>query len=327
MLSVPFARTSALVLLAAAMMAPAAARATPYAKFDHLSVSSPQGVQPVTLHVANDGSRWTHVVAEKVRLPVQVDIKVKTGSVTYFALFNGGSPAPESERIFESFAFDNTKHFDKSVLTDEIRADRLGNGINSIVSACNARLAQGADIMKAQPPFTQLVSIGIKARADKNVFNAKSRWKDANGVLIVTVVCDAPPTHIEVGPPEHTKTPPRVKDADLAIVTLDKIPGKHCPRVALLVARFEIDRNGEVEFILRRNDGEADRLVTEETHQLPDGRWRAEYTRKYEFNHSVERKYMIEVVGQAKASAWMPMQIRCGDTAVGGLTGGAKPPQ
>ena len=325
MLAVPAARTTALAFLVGCIVLPASAEATQYAKFNSVSLSS-SNLTPITIHVANDGTRWTNIVPEKVRLGVKVDIKLETGSVTSFELYNGGAPAPKSEHIYGQSVLDKTKHYSAVVFSEEINANRLGNGINSIVSACNARLAAGADIMKAQPPINEQVSIGIRARADRNVFKDKARFKYANGTINVKVVCDAPPSRIALPPPERLPTPPRVSKANLTIVTMDKNAGKHCPRVALLVARFAIDRKGPVNFILRRSDGEAATLVTEDTRQLPDGSWRAEYTRKYEFNELVERKYMIEVVKQAKASAWMPMQVRCGDmTSGGGLTVGVKP--
>jgi hypothetical protein len=325
MLAVPVARTTALAFLVGAIVLPASAQAAQYAKFDSVWLTS-SNLTPITIHVANDGTRWTNIVPAQARLGVKVDIKLETGSVTSFSLYNGGAPAQESENIYGQSVLDKTKHFSETILTEEINVNRLGNGINSIVSACNARLATGADIREAQPPFTEQVSIGIKARADRNVFKAKPRFKYANGVINVKVVCDAPPSRIALPPPERLPTPPRVSKANLTIVTMDKNAGKHCPRVALLVARFEIDRKGPVNFILRRSDGKAATLVTEETRQLPDGSWRAEYTRKYEFNELVERKYMIEVVKQAKASAWMPMQVRCGDiSGGGGLTVGVKP--
>ena len=118
--------------------------------------------------------------------------------------------------------------------------------------------------------------------------------------------------------PDADPIPPKVKSVSVNIVRL----GEACPAKIILVARFETDRQGKIEAMLRRSDGETDsRTLKAEKYS---GGYRADWTRTYTFGDNVTRKYMAEAVGQGKISAWKDMIVRCGDSPGGGEGGKVK---
>ena len=42
-----------------------------------------------------------------------------------------------------------------------------------------------------------------------------------------------------------------------------------------------------------------------------NGKYVARYDHTYTINTTVRRKYMIEVIGMPKATAWIPMTVNC----------------
>lgn len=100
--------------------------------------------------------------------------------------------------------------------------------------------------------------------------------------------------------------PPKVKSVDLAIV--NGIGA--CPKPVFVVGTFEADRAGSFDVLLRRDNGNTERRTITAVKQ--QGKFIARFDKTYNFTSDVRRKYMIEVIGQARASAWTPMTLNCG---------------
>lgn len=140
--------------------------------------------------------------------------------------------------------------------------------------------------------------------------------REASTIVHGDVMCPAKPQRTKV-PPQRTPVPPKVLSANLAIVNGI---GKACPKKVFLVATFETDHAGSFDILLRRSDGETDRKTI--TAEKKAGKFIARFDRTYEFNSDVRRKYMVEVVGMPKASAWVPMTVNCGGPGAAGAKGG-----
>jgi hypothetical protein len=102
--------------------------------------------------------------------------------------------------------------------------------------------------------------------------------------------------------------PFKVKTASLSIRSLNK--GRCSPRLVELIAQFETNKKGTVKFHLRRNDGTVETISREAKHW--GTKLVARYSKVYQFKKTTDRKYMVDVVGHAKATAWKPMTVRCG---------------
>ena len=135
-----------------------------------------------------------------------------------------------------------------------------------------------------------------------NAIATKGGWVKRWGSFPVRVICNAKPA----GP---SKTPMK-----LSQVKLYTAPGQpKCGAKTLMVAEFWADRPGKVNFIYQRDDGEkANGSV--QVKKLRGG-YAGTWHRVYQFNQSVNRRYMIIVKGHPLSTNWVPLKVNCGVVA------------
>ena len=84
-----------------------------------------------------------------------------------------------------------------------------------------------------------------------------------------------------------------------------------CPRKATVEAQFYTNRAGKIEFMLFRDDGAKQKIAVNTT-KKESGIFHAYWSKNYNFTKSVDRKYMIVVLGHKYSSQWKPIVIKCG---------------
>jgi len=120
-----------------------------------------------------------------------------------------------------------------------------------------------------------------------------------NGILPLKVVCQ---------PKEPHRAPVDLKVTQLKVYTLPAAP--KCGQPVHLVTEIHTNKPGKVDFQLFRKDGEkqAASLTTEKVANGYAKRW----SKKYVYNQSIKREYLVTVTGHAFSSEWVAVDVKCG---------------
>jgi hypothetical protein len=86
-----------------------------------------------------------------------------------------------------------------------------------------------------------------------------------------------------------------------------------CGQPVSLITEIHTNKPGKVEFQLFRRDGEKQEasLVTEKI----SGGYAKRWSKRYTYNQSIRREYLVVVRGHEFSSQWVPVDVRCGAQA------------
>ncbi len=111
-------------------------------------------------------------------------------------------------------------------------------------------------------------------------------------------------------PPPHRARPPfAVKSARMRFLQLDN--RRSCPKKVYQAITFETNGPGVVRYRLRTSTGKRTKVFTVRAEPAAGGKYRAKVTRTLTIRNSLNVKFMLEVVGHAKATGWVPLRVAC----------------
>lgn len=120
----------------------------------------------------------------------------------------------------------------------------------------------------------------------------------------VRVICKAKPSNPK-------RTPAAFKATKVKLYT---VPAKPlCGKPVMLITEIWTTKPGKVDFFLTRNDG-AKQKASVKTQKTANGnvkRW----SKTYEFDKSVHRRYQVVLAKQAMKSGWAEIKLKCGASA------------
>jgi len=191
----------------------------------------------------------------------------------------------------------------------------LGPVVKQAIDRCTGYRGKGEKAFPIQIPLALSVKAGEIGASNFTEVVRKTAYTniDAN------VRCPGAGGPVRDPGSASTPIPPKVKSVKLAIVN-----GviRSCPKKVFVVGTFETDKAGKFEVILRRDNGNTERRTISAVKKA--GKFIAKFEKTYTINADTRRKYMIEVAGQAKASAWIPMTVNCKGPGASGEKGGLK---
>ena len=290
-------------------------------KFDHITLT-PTGIPPVLVVESENGSSWTKLRSSNFLLSGIVDIKMDKGKVVWYWVKHGNKELTNrgtgSEKSF------------KKEINLPTKTGNLGIAALSAVSACNAKLATGAEIYKDQ--YTGIT-------ADLELFAAaetisEKLTRSNFGSFPITVKCLAVPINQDVEQPDPA--PPPVADVnDLkpgqkfkvrsAALGIHKPQSNVCPTTAQINARFVTNFDGKVTFIYRQAGGGKSAPITVTSKKMPNGKFFAVHNQVVDIKKAMNTKYLVEVVGKGIISDWKSLNVPC-KIGLGGDGGLANPP-
>jgi hypothetical protein len=119
------------------------------------------------------------------------------------------------------------------------------------------------------------------------------------------------PVQVVCMPMEPHRTPVELKVTQLKLYTVPAEP--KCGQPVSLITEIHTNKPGKVEFQLFRRDGEKQEasLVTEKI----SGGYAKRWSKRYTYNQSIRREYLVVVRGHEFSSQWVPVDVRCGAQA------------
>jgi hypothetical protein len=288
-------------------------------KFDHITLT-PTGI-PATITVESEnGTSWTKVQKHDFLLSGQVDIKMDKGKITWYWVKHG------SKKIAEGYGGYDKSH--KKEINLPTKTGNLGIAALSAVSACNAKLATGAEIYKDQyAGITTDLELFVAAET-----SSEKLTRSGFGTFPVTVKCLGVPIHVE---PPKPGAPPTADVDDLkpgkkfkvrsAALGIHKPQSNVCPTTAQINARFETNFDGKVTFIYRQAGGGKSAPITVTSKKMPNGKFFAVHNQVVDIKKAMNTKYMVEVVGKGIISDWAGLNVLC-KVGLGDGGGLANPP-
>jgi hypothetical protein len=108
-----------------------------------------------------------------------------------------------------------------------------------------------------------------------------------------------------------SRTPVELKVTELKLYTIPQRP--RCGQPVQLITEIHTNKPGKVEFQLFRRDGEKQNasLVTEKV----KGGYAKRWAKKYTYDQSIKREYLVVVKGHEFSSEWVPVEVKCGANA------------
>jgi hypothetical protein len=99
-----------------------------------------------------------------------------------------------------------------------------------------------------------------------------------------------------------------LKVTELKLYTVPANP--KCGEPVNLITEIHTNKPGKVEFQLFRRDGEKQEasLVTEKV----SGGYAKRWAKKYKYDQSIRREYLVVVRGHEFSSQWVPVDVKCG---------------
>jgi hypothetical protein len=288
-------------------------------EFDHIKLT-PTGI-PATITVESEnGTSWTKVQKHDFLLSGQVDIKMDKGKVVWYWVKHGN-------KELTNRGTGSVKSFKKEINLPT-KTGNLGIAAISAISACNAKLATGAEIYKDQ--YTGITTdLELFAAAETG---SEKLTRSGFGTFPLTVKCLGVP--IQVQPPKPVEPP--VADVDdlkpgqkfkvrSAALGIHKPQSNVCPTTAQINARFETNFDGKVTFIYRQAGGGKSAPITVTSKKMPNGKFFAVHNQVVDIKKAMDTKYMVEVVGKGIISDWESLNVPC-KIGLGGDGGLANPP-
>jgi hypothetical protein len=281
------------------------AHAGQWPKFDHIKLT-PTGI-PATITVESEnGTSWTKVQNHDFLLSGQVDIKMDKGKVVWYWVKHGN-------KELTNRGTGSVKSFKKEINLPT-KTSNLGIAAISAISACNAKLATGAEIYKDQ--YAGITTdLELFAAAETG---SEKLTRSGFGTFPLTVKCLGVP--IQVQPPKPVVPPVadvddlkpgqkfKVRSADLGI---HKPQSNVCPTTAQINARFETNFDGKVTFIYRQASGGKSLPITVTSKKMPNGKFFAVHNQVVDIKKAMDTKYMVEVVGKGIISDWESLNVPC----------------
>lgn len=221
------------------------------------------------------------------------------GKGAYFQMLSAG-------HVTKKYRFDNAMTFTQGHLTPVI---------NQAIARCTSHHKTANKGKKQTYPITIPLKLSVTATHN---FDGVTKTDE---ILLATVVnCPAIKSpKLASGTkkePKPTRSNPfKVKKANLKVV----YGPKACPQLVILQASFETNKPGKVKFRMRDSTG---KKTTHTANAKKVGkRFMATYEKSFKSNKRVSRKYMVETLEFAKATAWKPVSVRCSKlSGAGGLT-------
>jgi len=293
---------------------------------------------------SSDGKKWDKIDAKALKLSATMKVDTKRpGYVSQVGILLGGCN--------NTGCANNPVMYYESTGTRDYHANRVfnfpGNKIplsttgiavpsfgDKILKSCNGQLQ--SDGATKTYSFKKLLTASFSANTRKASINVPppevqgpgaDQYPDYNGgdvtrqaQFTVKVTCKAVAFEVSSVELKTSVNPADIKQE------------KSCPAKGLLSVDIRTNRAGKVKFHLYRNDG-AKQEVVADSKQVPNDAsgktFRVYWTKKYNFAKSVDRKYMVVLIGHKFSTPWKPMVLKCGamnDAAgPGGLTTGPRP--
>lgn len=293
---------------------------------------------------SSDGSKWDTIDAKPLKLSATMKVDTKhPGYVKQVGILLGGCHNTGcANNPVMYYAPTSTRDYnDNRVFTfpgNKIPLSKNGIAVPSfgdeILNACNAQLQ--ADGATKTYKFNKLLTASFSANTGKHVGtlppvevyqDGTSTSPDYNGgdvtrqaKFTVRVTCKAKPFAVSQAELYTSVTPADVKQEGA------------CPATGMVRVDIRTNREGKVKFLLFRDDGAKQEVVADSKKVANDASgktFRVNWTKTYNLTKSVNRKYMIIVIGHKFSTPWKPMVLKCGaanDAAgPGGITTGPRP--
>jgi len=205
----------------------------------------------------------------------------------------------------KKFRFDSTLSFTQGHLTPVI---------NSAIRICQNHHKTADKGKKKSYPIRVPLDLTVTA---SHAFDVAVKKDETS--LATTVICPAIKSPKLASEQKKENKPTRTNPFKVKKAKLKVVYGpKACPQLVILQASFETNKPGAVKFRMRDSKG-AKSIHTVNSKKVGK-RFMATYNKSFKANKPVTRKYMVETLEFAKGTAWMPVNVRCGVSAAGGLT-------
>ena len=293
---------------------------------------------------SSDGKKWDTIDAKALKFSATMKVDTKhPGYVKQVGILLGGchntgcanNPvmyyAPTSTRDYNSnrvFSFPGSK----------IPTSKTGIAVPSygdeILSACNNHLQ--ADGATKSYTFNKLLTATFSANTGKHIGTLPpvEVYEDGSGNDVDYNGGDVS-RQAQFKVRVHCKaTPFKVTSSKLNIFVSPANPSQNgtCPAKGLLAVDIRTNREGNVKFKLFRNDG-ANQTVVAKSKKIGNDAsgksFRVYWTKKYDLKKSIDRKYMVVVIGHSFSTPWKSMSLKCGAKddigGPGGMTTGPRP--
>ena len=284
---------------------------------------------------SSDGAKWDTISSKALKLSANMLVDTKhPGYVAQIGILLGG--------CHNTGCYNNPVMYYESVSSRDINVNRVfdfpGNKIpvstsgvavpsygDEILSACNNHLQ--ADGATKTYSFNKLMTASFSANTRKDhvtlppaEVHAGPGYPDYNGgdvtrqaQFAVKVTCKA-----------HAF---QVKSVDLNVSVNPAEPGQQgsCPAKGMVAVSIPTNREGPVKFQLYRNDGAKQTVVAQSKKVSNDASgksFRVYWTKDYDLKKSIDRKYMVVVIGHKFSTPWKPMVLKCGAQHDAGGPGG-----
>lgn len=269
---------------------------------------------------SSDGKKWDKIGSKALKLSATMKVDTKhPGYVKQVGILLGGcnnTGCANNPVMYYEPTGKRDYHANRIVTFPGNKIPLSTNGIavpgygDEILSSCNSNLQ--ADGATKSHSFNKLMTASFSANTEKayasvpppEVLQPGEGSPDYNGGDVtrmaqfkVKVTCKA------------YVPPPLALNNTLFMAYTHGSKG--CPRKATVEAQFYTNRAGKIEFMLYRNDG-AKQKISINTTKKESGIFHAYWSKNYNFTKSVDRKYMIAVLGHKYSSQWKPIVVKCG---------------
>lgn len=241
---------------------------------------------------------------------VALDAVIYAVSVQSKSLFGTGASLNllSANETTKRFRFDSTLSFTQGHLTPVI---------NSAIGLCQNHLKTADKGKKKSYPIRVPLDLTVAASIPSITINVAVKRDETS--LATTVNCPAIKSPKLASEQKKENKPTRTNPFKVKKAKLKVVYGpKACPQLVILQASFETNKPGAVKFRMRDSKG-AKSIHTVNSKKVGK-RFMATYNKSFKANKPVTRKYMVETLEFAKGTAWMPVNVRCGVSAAGGLT-------
>ncbi|MGE0239351.1 MAG: hypothetical protein AB7F09_18570 [Parvibaculaceae bacterium] len=296
-------RSLAAALPLAGLVLSAPALAGQWPKFDLIRLT-PIGAPPEITVESDNGTSWTRVTKRNFAFLGRVEVKMDLGKVVWYWVKHTGKEIDDDET-------GRAKSFSK-VVQLPTSTDNLGIAALTAVSACNAKLAAGADISKDQHVSIS-TDLELHAAAETN---SEKLVRDAVGIFPVKVRCigiavDTQPTPPPVADTDDLKQPEEKFKVLSAALGIHKPQSNACPAKARINTRIRTNFAGKVTFIYRQAGGGKSAPISVMSKKLANGKFYAVHNQVVDIKKAVDTKYMVEVVGKGIISDWQALKVPC----------------
>ena len=264
---------------------------------------------------SSDGKKWDAIDAKAVKLSATMKVDTKhPGYVDKVGILLGNcnnAGCSNNPVMYYSEVSQRDFNSHKIITYPGNKIPLSKNGIavpgygDEILKSCNSKL-QASGATKSHS-FKKMLTASFSANTRKGKPPIpevqQGGYPDYNGgdvtrqsQFAVKVICKA-------------YVPPPMKLNSVYFVVY-KHQAKGCPQKATIDVQFKTSRPGKIEFVLYRNDGKHQKVSL---NSKKDGEFfRAKWEKNYTFSKSVNRKYLIAIIGHKYSSKWKSMVVKCG---------------